>query len=72
MTLRKCFGYHHIVHGNWSVHEMMRYLEAHSLNSTKNTFVYQMMFDLGQHREIVNPKKNKSINRDFPSSGTFE
>ena len=35
MTLRQCFGYHHIVHGNWSVHEMMRYLEAHSLNSTK-------------------------------------
>ena len=31
-----------------------------------------MMFDLGQHREIVTPKKNKSINRDFPSSGTFE
>lgn len=35
MTLRKCFGYHHIVHGNWSVHEMMRYLEAHSLSATK-------------------------------------
>ncbi len=35
MTLRKCFGYHHIVHGNWSVHEMMRYLETHSLSATK-------------------------------------
>lgn len=34
VTLRKCFGYHHVVHGNWTVHEMMRYLEQRSLKIT--------------------------------------
>ena len=34
LTLRKSYGYHHIVHGVWTVHEMMRYLEQHSLKIT--------------------------------------
>lgn len=34
VALRKCFGYHHVVHGNWTVHEMMRYLEQRSLKIT--------------------------------------
>ncbi len=36
VTLRKCFGYHHLVHGDWSLHEMMRYFEQRSLSFTKH------------------------------------
>ena len=36
ITLRKSFGYHHLVHGTWSLHELMRYFEQRSLKATKN------------------------------------
>ncbi len=36
LTLRKSFGYHHIVHGTWTLHEVMRYFEQRSFQFTRN------------------------------------
>jgi len=35
ITLRKSFGYHHLVHGTWTLHELMRYFEQRTLKATK-------------------------------------
>lgn len=36
VTLRKSFGYHHVVHGTWTLHEVMRYFEQRSFHFTRN------------------------------------
>ena len=35
VTLRKTFGYHHVVNGSWSIHQLTRYFDHKYIGTTK-------------------------------------